>query len=70
MDFVGRQPTKAELLDMTSPYGTNHGEQWTAESIGNYVRIGAEAVSQDAAATAELEKGLVSLRVAQDGGQG
>jgi len=70
MDFVGRQPTEAELLDMTSPYGTNHGEQWTAESISKYVRIGAEAASQDAAVAAELAKGLVSLRVVKDGERG
>ena len=65
MEFVGRQPTEAELLDMTFPYGTNHGEAWTPETISRYVRIGAEAASQDAKAVGELAKGLLSLRVAK-----
>ena len=63
MEFVGRQPTDAELLDMTRPYGINHGEEWTSESISKYVRIGMEASSQDKKTTEELEKGLLSLKV-------
>jgi len=70
MNFVGRQPTEAELVDMVSPYGTNHGEQWTAEAIGRCVRIGAEAVSRDPETAEEITQGLLSLRVAGSGSQG
>jgi hypothetical protein len=68
MEFIGREPTEQEKKDILAPYGVNSGEEWSLESIRDYVNAGHAAVKKNSQVNAAIERGIKMLKTGSEKG--
>lgn len=47
MKILGRHATEEEKKNMLNLFFTNHGEEWTPDSIQSYIQVGVDFISSD-----------------------
>lgn len=61
MKILGRHATEEEKENMLNPFFTNHGEEWTPESIHSYIVAGAEFIYSDSDLQDAFNMGITKL---------
>lgn len=61
MKILGRHATEEEKENMLNPFFTNHGEEWTPDSIQSYIQAGADFISSDSDLQDAFNMGIAKL---------